>query len=181
MHDGDLAALLDERSINKVLHAYCQGVDRRDWTQVRACYHDDAVDNHGAYVGGPDGLVDWLTRRHEHVLSSSHLLTNVSIRFNADRTLARSESYYLSLQVVDAPDGDPFAGHQGCPVFVRVLGRYVDTHERRESAGWRIKVRTCINDLMTRGATDDFVPFAPTWPTPRRDRTDMLYDPWPEA
>src|SRR4051812_2291046 len=86
---GDLRLLLAERLITRVLMRYCQGVDRRDWEMVRSCYHDDAVDNHGAFVGGPDAMVEWLQDRHRTaVLTSMHMLTNVSIRFADDTRLA---------------------------------------------------------------------------------------------
>lgn len=174
-----LAILLAERQLTRILNAYCQGVDRRDWSQVRSCYHDDAVDSHGAYVGDPDGLVDWLARRHEHVLSSAHVLTNISIRFRDDGRMARCESYFLSLQVVDPSNGDPFAGTGDETVFMRVLGRYVDTFERRDAVGWRILRRDCLNDWIMRGSLEDVVPPDPSWPVARRDRTDLLYAPWP--
>ena len=45
----ELERLVTRVSINEVLVAYCQGVDRRNWEQVLACYHDDAVDWHGLY------------------------------------------------------------------------------------------------------------------------------------
>ena len=43
--------LLAHAQINAVLVAYCQGVDRRDWDHVLTCYHEDAHEPHGQFVG----------------------------------------------------------------------------------------------------------------------------------
>ena len=175
-----LDELLAEREINRVLLAYCQGVDRRDWDQVRECYHEGAVDAHGAFVGDRDGLVAWLRRRHaSSVLSSTHQLTNVTVRFDADLRLARVESYCLSMQLVVPTEGDPFAGKGTDQVFTRVMSRYVDTFEHREPHGWRILRRDCVFDWMRRADTDDFIPIDPTWTLARRDSQDLLYADWP--
>ncbi len=181
-HSGHVDDLLAEREITRVLVAYCQGVDRRDWEQVRRCYHEEAVDQHGAFVGDRDGLVEWLKRRHAtSVKSSVHQLTNVSVRFNDDGHLARVESYCLSMQVVVPAAGDPFAGKSDKQVFTTVMSRYVDTFEHRDPNGWRILRRDCVFDWMRRTGTDDFIPIDPSWTLARRDSRDLLYGDWPSA
>lgn len=175
---ADLDVLLAERRIERLLVACCQGIDRRDWATVRACYHDNALDSHGAFVGGADELVEWLRRRHEFVLSSRHLLTNVSIRFSDDRRHARAESYCLSQQIVNPANGDPFAGEGDSPVFMTVACRYVDTLEDRPATGWRIRRRDVVFDWTRRENTDAFLPLDPMWTQSRRDRTDLIYGPW---
>lgn len=175
----EIRELLAERAISKVLLAYCQGVDRRSWEQIHSCYHEGAVDQHGAYVGDPEGLIAWLSKRHNYVLSSTHLLTNVSIVFDEDLRRARVESYCLSLQIVDPASGDPFAGQGDEPVFPMVMSRYVDTFEHRYAGGWRIVRRDCVFDWMRRRDMADFVPVEPSWIPARRDSTDLLYAPWP--
>jgi len=177
--DTELAELLVERKIQKVLLAYCQGVDRRDWTQVRSCYHDGASDSHGAFVGNPDELVEWLKVRHESVLSSMHLLSNITVRRSEDGRLARVESYCISLQEVDTAGGDPFAGEGEGSVFTTVACRYVDTFENVPAVGWRILKREVAFDWMRRTDTADFVELDPAWTLSRRDPTDALYGPWP--
>lgn len=177
--DIEIQELLAERAITKVLLAYCQGVDRRAWDQIRDCYHPGAVDSHGAYVGDADGLIAWLRKRHDHVLTSTHVLTNVSVRFSDDHRFARVESYCLSMQLVDPSSGDPFAGTGDKPVFTNVMSRYVDTFEDREQGGWRILRRDCVFDWMRRIDTDDFVDIDPTWTPARRDPSDLLFGPLP--
>ncbi len=177
----ELDQLRAERRIRDILVAYCQGVDRRDWAKVRSCYHQGATDSHGAFAGGPDEFVEWLRRRHEHVLSSMHVLTNVSVQFPGDCRLARAESYCISMQIVEPAAGDPFAGDGDRPVFTTVASRYVDTFENLPAAGWRIRQRQVVFDWMRREGTADFVPLDPSWTLSRRDRDDPLYAPWPDA
>lgn len=177
--DIELEELLAERAITKVLLAYCQGVDRRAWEQIRDCYHSDAIDQHGAYVGDADGLIAWLSKRHVNVLTSSHQLTNVSVTFSDNHRFARVESYCLSMQTVDPSSGDPFAGTGDSPVYVQVMSRYVDTFEDREVGGWRILRRDCVFDWMRRRDTDDFVDIDASWIPARRDESDLLYAPLP--
>ena len=177
--DSEMRELLAERAITKVLQAYCQGVDRRAWEQIRDCYHPGAIDSHGAYVGDADGLIEWLRKRHEYVLSSTHLLTNVSVKFSDDYRFARVESYCLSLQLVDPSSGDPFAGTGDEPVFTNVMSRYVDTFENRQSGGWRILRRDCVFDWMRRRNTRDFVEIDPAWVSARRDPGDLVFAPLP--
>ncbi|MEB3371886.1 nuclear transport factor 2 family protein [Saccharopolyspora mangrovi] len=175
----ELKELLAERAISGVLLTYCQGVDRRSWDQIRDCYHPGAIDSHGAYVGDVDGLIAWLRKRHDHVLSSVHHLSNVSVRFTADHRFARVESYCLSMQVVDPSSGDAFAGTGDEPVFTEVMSRYVDTFEHREDGGWRIWRRDCVFDWMRRRNTGDFVEIDKSWTPARRDEHDLLFAPLP--
>ena len=177
--DRELEELLDERAISRVLFDYCQGVDRKDWPLVRACYFDDAVDSHGAFVGSPDELVPWLQRRHERVSSSTHFLSNLSFRIDKVRGLARVESYILSLQIVDATAGDPFAGESDSPVFTQIMSRYVDTFAERPEHGWRILRRDVVFDWSRRCSLEDFMEVDASWPRARRDQRDLLYAEWP--
>jgi SnoaL-like domain len=167
--------LLIEREISSTLHRYCQTLDRRDWVGLRSCYHDVAVDSHGAFRGTADELVTWLRKRHEHVLSSMHVLSNISVQLADDRTSARVESYCLSLQVVDASSGDPFAGTGAQPVFMTVGCRYVDDFMVLPEVGWRISARAVAFEWMRREGMETFMPLDPAWLASRRDLADVLY------
>ncbi len=52
--------LVDRELIRDLVQRYARGVDRRDFELVRSCYHADAIDEHGPYVGGVDGFVEFL-------------------------------------------------------------------------------------------------------------------------
>jgi hypothetical protein len=172
-----LARLVAENRIHAVLHAYCQGVDRKDWAQVRQCYHDDARDSHGPFLGTPDELLSWLSNRHEYVSSSMHVLTNISVRLSDDGRLARVESYCLSFQQVDPGGDDPFAGSPRDTVRTTIACRYVDTFESRPGTGWRIQTRDVAFDWMRRETKENYIPLDPAWTSSRRDQTDLLYAP----
>jgi hypothetical protein len=175
-----LDRIFAEAAISRVLVAYCQGVDRRDWEQVLACYHDDAVDSHGEFKGAPRDLVASMRRDHEHVSFCMHVLSNISIIFSAeDASLARVESYCVSRKTIEAAERDPYLRASGAtgPVRRTVACRYVDTFEKRPDVGWRIAARTVVHEWMRRDPQDAFIPFAEAIATSRRDRTDLLYSP----
>ena len=177
-----LARLLAEKEIRDVLNRYAQGVDRRDWDQVRSAYHDDAHDDHGQLGGAPDEFVAQVRKRHENVLSSIHLVSNVGIDLDDDCRAARVESYCLSFQQVDpAGANDPFADPQSKSTRTTIGCRYVDDFKFREGAGWRIAKRLLVVEWMRRENDEDYVPAHSSWTLPHRDRTDPLYAPRPSA
>jgi 3-phenylpropionate/cinnamic acid dioxygenase small subunit len=175
-----LEGLIARSQINDVLVAYCQGVDRRDWDRVLACYHDDAVDSHGEFRGRPAELVEWMRKSHAYVSFCMHALSNVSISIAQDGSgLARVESYFISHKTLEAAEHDPYLRSTGAtgPVRRTVGGRYVDTFENRRGVGWRILARTVVHEWMRREPQDVYVPLDPTIELSRRDRSDLLYSP----
>lgn len=79
-----------QHAIRDVLYRYCRGVDRVDLELVRDCYHDDAVDDHGAFRGPPDAYVAWLADRLRAYEHTSHTLGNVLIEVGGGRGWSRS-------------------------------------------------------------------------------------------
>ena len=63
MDQKQLQAVMDKMAIQDVLTAYCRGVDRMDYGLVRACYTEDAHDDHGLYVGPIDGFIAWMAEK----------------------------------------------------------------------------------------------------------------------
>ncbi len=47
--DKRLQALLDKQDITELIHSYCNAADRHDHDKMRALYHEDAIDDHGAF------------------------------------------------------------------------------------------------------------------------------------
>ena len=172
--------LLAHAQIYSVLVAYCQGVDRRDWGQVFACYHDDAHESHGQFVGNPTDFVTWLKTNHVHVTSSMHVLSNVSIGISkVDDRLARAESYCLSHKTVASAKKDTFFHGTGDdqPLRRTVACRYIDTFENRPGVGWRILARSVAFEWVRREPGELYYPLEPAMDNSRRDRTDLLYSP----
>ena len=73
----------DQAIIQQILCAYSSGVDERDWLKVRNCYHDDAIDNHGVYSGGVDGLIDYFAHALLEYESTLHLVSIPKINFTS--------------------------------------------------------------------------------------------------
>jgi len=137
--EADVAVMLAERAITRVLHRYAQGVDRSRLEQVRSCYWDEADDDHLPHFSGPiDEYVAWLAQVLPRLESISHQLTNIVIDVDARAGTAAVESYCLNALV--AP---PDAG----ATSTRTLQcfRYVDRFERRADE-WRILQRRVERD-----------------------------------
>ena len=121
----------DRREIYQVLMNYCRAVDRLDRELLLSCYHPDAVDDHGIFMGGPEAFADWALALHrQHQTSSQHAITNHSCEVDGD--VAHTESYYY------------FAGmNVGQPPLTLCGGRYIDRFERRNGE-WRIAARMSL-------------------------------------
>jgi hypothetical protein len=157
--DEDIALLLAERSITRVLHRYAQGVDRYRMEQVRACYWNEATDSHQPhFVGGPDEYVRWLSEVLPALESISHQFTNILITAAPAAGTATVESYCLNA-IVPRPGDDISSSRQ-----LQCL-RYLDQFEQRGNE-WRILQREVLRDWTWFLASSAFVTKAPepdTW------------------
>ena len=167
-----LQRLIDRAEIYEALCRYARGVDRGDWEQLRSAYHPDALDQHGEYKGGIDGLIEWLKQRFAGVDNGMHFLGNCLVEF-AGPDLALAETYFVSQRLRPTTGADSASAAKGDVMCRQAWGRYIDRFERRDGA-WRIARRTVVLDASfmspaqngTRGG-------ASTWG--QRDRTDPLY------
>ena len=162
----DLDDLLAERAIRQVLARYCRGIDRYDLALVRSCYHDDAVDEHGSFTGGPDEYVAWVGRLLRRYAMTMHVLAGSSIERTGDVALV--ETYGLSFH----RSGPEAAGDAKLNLMTGF--RFVDRFERREGA-WRIAHRVAVTEWSR---VDDE---PGRWPVPAelrhgtRDATDPVW------
>lgn len=163
----DLDRLLAERAITGVLLTYARAVDRQDWDLLRTVFHPDAIDDHGPYVGGVDGLVDFLRREMAQVDSATHLIGNVLVD-HLDADTAQVEATATAVH--------RHTGRDGGLVDLTFSVRYLDRVERREGR-WAVASRVVVIDRsridpVVRGAglADGFVRPAP-------GRADPSYDP----
>jgi hypothetical protein len=127
-----LRALLDRQEILDCVHRYCRGVDRFDREMVLSVYHADAIDDHGAFVGGPAQFVDWAFGYHaEHQRATHHVVTNHTCELDGDT--AHTETYWI------------FSGiNKVGPPSIH-FGRYIDRFERRNGR-WAIAARACLSE-----------------------------------
>jgi hypothetical protein len=157
-----------EEMIKRRLLEYCRGVDRLELELVRNAYHPDAYDDHGPYQGSVDGLIDWITIRHQNIVQSMHLLSNCLIEIRGQRALV--ETYFTVIQTEKGPrEEDP-------RLQATFYGRYVDIFEER-NLDWRILNRCVVVEARTAQVVevDDA---SAAWMSSRsfRDRRDVLWE-----
>jgi len=135
--DDELAQMLAERAITKVLHKYVQGVDRRRFEQIEECYWPEAVDDHGAFSGSIKDYIAWLKEVLPNMSVSSHNFTNILIDVDVAAGTAESETYSLNMGKMSAPPHDDHLA----------AIRYIDRWERRDTE-WRIIHRKIERDWI---------------------------------
>ena len=135
--DNDtLELVLAERAITRVLNRYAQGVDRRVFEQIAACYWPDGSDNR--VEGSIADYVAWLRKVLPNVATSTHQYTNVLIDVDLAGGTASSEAYCLNVSIF----ADPVA--QGAARLTTCL-RYLDRWHYRDGE-WRILHRVVVRD-----------------------------------
>jgi ketosteroid isomerase-like protein len=172
--------LQDRQAIFDCLMSYSRAVDRLDRELLLSVYHEDAIDDHGMFVGKREEFADWVVEMHSSThLSHQHCLFNHSCDLDGD--VAHTETYYMFVGM--NREGDP---------LVMSGGRYLDRFEKR-AGRWAIAARLCVRDWAPLPERPDFddpstltairavLPpavqeFMRTGPRVTRDRGDPSYD-----
>jgi len=160
--DEKVRELLDHHEITRCLHRYSRGIDRCDTEVVVSCFHPDAVQDTGLYVGSPRGWAEMVNEFHlGRCVSQQHHLTNHVVDLDGDT--AHVESYFWA--VVREKVG----------TTKLVSGRWLDRFERRDGE-WRIALRVSTTETILDVPTTDMeasdrsnVPWA-------RDPSDLSYE-----
>ena len=153
-----LQYLLDRQAILDCIHRYCLGVDRHDTALIASAFHPDAIDEHGPFTDGPQGLAAWANDFHsEHFVAHTHNITSHGCEIEGDTAHAQSYCLYG----LRRKDGQSVA--MGC-------ARYVDRLERR-AGQWRIALRRTF--IEWRGDMPAHMPAG--YPQGTWDRTDASY------
>lgn len=167
--DARLARLLDQQDIERVIHRYCRGIDRRDLALVRSCYHDDATDQHGSFFGSADEYVAWVDGLLARYQFTTHSLHQITVEFaEAPDPLPRVaavETYGVSVH-----RGDPARPHQN----LATAFRYLDRFERRQGV-WKIASRVAIGEWSIRLPAEAWWSIPETHTQSRRDTSDPIY------
>lgn len=136
--DPRLQRLLDREAIGELVHAYAACADRRDHAGLRALYHEDAVDDHGAFFKGPAmAFIDRLPAIQEAMAILHHSITTVNIAVDGD--YAEGEIYVLAFHQVRTDSG---------LMDLLIGGRYFDRYRRRDGA-WKFSERAVVADWAT--------------------------------
>lgn len=143
-----LDELASRHEIEQVIFRLARATDRRDPEEIRACYHADACDDHGAFQGSPAEFAEWVPKALAPFAATQHFLSPP--RIERDGEVAHCETYCTAHHVF--PPSDPGGERDS------VMGlRYLDRLERRGGV-WRIARRRCVWDYTY------IVPVTDKWP-----------------
>lgn len=131
--ERSVTELRDREEIYQCLTRYARGIDRLDRELLISAYHEDAIDDHGMFVGGPHEFADWAMAMHASThVSQQHCLLNHTCELAG--VVAHAETYFL------------FAGmNRSGPPLALSGGRYIDRFEKRDGR-WAIAERVCLRD-----------------------------------
>ncbi|MEZ5571354.1 MAG: nuclear transport factor 2 family protein [Halioglobus sp.] len=136
--DTRLQQLLDKSEITALVHRYCNAADRHDHDLMRALYHEDAIDDHGAFFKGlAMEFIDALPAIQEPMLILHHNVTTVNIA--VDGNYGEGEIYVLAFHQVQTEDQ---------PMDLLIGGRYFDKYEKRAGV-WKFVHRAVVADWAT--------------------------------
>ncbi|HEX4110172.1 MAG TPA: nuclear transport factor 2 family protein [Solirubrobacteraceae bacterium] len=175
-----VAELQDRQAIQDCLMRYSRGIDRLDRELLLSVYHEDAIDDHGVFVGTPREFVDWAVAMHTAThLSHQHCIFNHTCELDGD--VAHTEAYYMFVGL----------NRKGPPALAMSGGRYLDRFEKRDGR-WAIAARVCIRDwapltetpeqldqvalTIVKGLDARTEELMRSGPQCRRDREDVSYE-----
>jgi hypothetical protein len=191
MDAHELDDLLSRQQITDVIQRLARATDRRDSEAIRACYHADAFDDHGAFQGGPDAFAAWVPKVLALFASTQHFLAPPRIELDGD--VAHCETYCTAHHVT--PASDP-AGERDSVMGLRYLDRFerrvdptpfgepptppasadgLPIGRSRRPQAWRIAKRTCVWDYTYIVPVTDKWPLGPGFRLGRPDRDDPSY------
>jgi hypothetical protein len=159
--------LLDRQAIHQVMLRYARGLDRLDNELARSCYWDEAIEDHGQFVGTPDDFLKYADGTTLMFEAVQHGLLNHFCDLQGEEAFCETYYQFTGVTAGEAPN------------FVST-GRYVD-HFRKRNGEWRIANRvTLVESQMDvpKAAMLAKMPPAYTEDEPcqaRRDRTDVSY------
>ncbi len=127
--------LLDKQAIYELLNAYFNAADRHDNEKMRKLYHEDAIDDHGAFFKGlAMEFVDKLPEIQVPMEILHHNMTTVNIKLDGD--YAEGEVYVLAFHKVRTDDGS---------FDLLIGGRYFDKYEKRDGV-WKFLHKAVVAD-----------------------------------
>lgn len=131
-----LQSLLDKREIEELVLRYCRAADRRDWAAMRALYHDDATDDHGAlFQGSASNFIDWIPTMVSKMRVTFHQVSNHYIVLRGDQ--AEGEVYVVAYHLK--------TDQAGSASQIVTGGRYLDRYSLRDGV-WKFASRKAVMD-----------------------------------
>jgi 3-phenylpropionate/cinnamic acid dioxygenase small subunit len=137
---AELQDLLDKQAISDLIHAYAEGIDRRDHALLARLFSADARLHYGAYDQPASALVqNWRVDIPSPFIMTHHLVGNIRIRLQpgqAEGRRARSITYLYAVHR---------ARRDGALVDEMVRARYLDRLLKQDGS-WRFVERTLVFD-----------------------------------
>ncbi len=136
--EQSLQELLDKQAIYELLNAYFNAADRHDNEKMRQLYHEDAIDDHGAFFKGlAMEFVDKLPEIQLPMEILHHNMTTVNIKLDGD--YAEGEVYVLAFHKIK---------QEGGSFDLLIGGRYFDKYEKRDGV-WKFIHKAVVADWAT--------------------------------
>ena len=164
MSDKDIQELIDKQKIRDLASRYARAVDRDDWVTVKACFTDDATDDHGVVKGSIDNLVTVASEILSTTWGIMHCLCQHYIEIEEDS--ARGEIYALTTRRRHAEGGD---GQEDTFSGLRYVDRY-----KKIDGEWKIAERATTLEWCTTIPSRDWLPMD-KFITGKRDKSDISY------
>ena len=152
----------DRQEILDCINMYGRGLDRLDPDLIAAAFHNDAIDNHGPFVGTLQEFVPWAIEVESELLWTHHGITSHNCEINGDEAHAESYVYWVSKMREDGK------------LVALGGGRYIDRLERRNNQ-WKISLRRLLMDYVFVVPTNDYMGEEWTAKIGTRDRDDPSY------
>lgn len=131
MDEQKLQHWIDRLEIQDCVNRYARGLDRHDDDILRSVFHEDAVDNHGHWVGAREDFVQWANHVcHMSKAAHTHQLTTHNCEINGNEAHAET---YVMFCLRDKEDNSVHIGG----------ARYLDRLEKRYDE-WRVVVRRVV-------------------------------------
>ena len=126
-----LREMLARDEIQRLTRRLARSMDRQDADGIIDCFHPDARDDHGWFIGPREQFARVANDYHRRLFAAtSHVLTNHSIDVAGDE--AHGEIYVTALMLRN--------DRRNLNV---VMARYIDRYERRDDV-WRIADRVTM-------------------------------------
>ena len=79
----ELEQLVAKEAIRDQIYTYCRSLDRIDNELGYSVFAEDSEVDYGpTYKGTGRGFIDMMLDQHRQMISTSHMMTNIIIKFN---------------------------------------------------------------------------------------------------